>query len=241
MRIFKTTTIICLILTLASCNNKKQNPRLVEIVKAFNSQTPVYIDNSTVIDEIKLADDNTIEYYYSTTTKDTDTIKSKMFIKQALIDLISQNEQYKELKDLNASFKHIYKDSAGKTRFTVNVTPDDYNNNAEADKSVEALIKESVEMNKLQIPVAIDPSTTMVSNEFIAPDTLLQNYEVDRETLGGVEVSSSVLRGANIRYLVNTPNGLLVRLKSKNVIFKYVYTFSDGEVMTVVMSPKDYK
>lgn len=239
MGLIKITLIICSILALGSTSNKNKNPRLVEIVKGFNEQVPLKIDDNTVIDEIILADNNTIEYYYTTSIKDSDSITIKKILKQSVIDLINQYEQYKELKDLNTSFRHMYRNDSSQIRFTVNITPDDYNNSTE--KSTEEAINDVIEINMLQLPIRIDESMIFVDNKFAAPDTLVQYYEIDKEALGNADIDAHSLKKANISHLTNSQNGLFIRLKSKNVILKNIYTLSDGEVITTIITPDDYK
>lgn len=232
--------ILCLVFALVGCNNKKQNPRLKEIADTFNKQAPIQVDPLTTLDKLEALPENTLIYNYTITGELKEVYTIEESLKETLVDNIRYNPQSKELKEIGVTVIHVYKNPEGKTLFEIKITPDEYNKEIPT-KSVEELIKTSVELTNKQLPIQLDYATMLVGSKYAAPDTLISLLDVDKNVLGNIELNNKILKSANVRNLRNTIDGSTMKLKNKKAIFKYIYSISDGEVITVIITPDDYK
>jgi hypothetical protein len=104
---------------------------LQQTIKIINSTCPKQLDEQTRLDSAGYLPGNVFAEYFTLITIERsaiDTATSKPTVEASILSNLKANAGYATFKSANVTFAFIYKDKAQAPVFTINITPEQYNN-----------------------------------------------------------------------------------------------------------------
>jgi predicted nucleic-acid-binding protein len=121
--------VIFLILFIQCEDRTVEADDLAQIASDFNKKGPRQIDSETMIENIRIKENNTIVYNYTLLNllvKNVDTNAFKAALRPGIISVIKVSPEMKTLRDRATNFEYCYSDKNHQIVYNFKIYPRDY-------------------------------------------------------------------------------------------------------------------